>query len=189
MSPVSISVTTSGAESLRRQLAQLGDDLERGAVFDSLLEIGFEIQTNAAQSQIIRSSLGPVSPTRVTSRTGSLRRSIGVDWAKDRRKGDPAMPSGVSPLRVRVGSVLNYAGVHEVGGRVDRPTVTVAAHRRTVAFGRRIPGGFTVPAHTRRGGTSLYPARPYLKPALDKVTPRMAGIMSRRLQAALDRLV
>jgi hypothetical protein len=57
-----------------------------------------------------------------------------------------------------------------------------------VAFGRRIPGGFDVPSYTRRGGTSLYPARPYLKPALDKITPRMAGIMARRIQTALDRI-
>lgn len=76
----------------------------------ALLKSAAIVQTEITTNQIIRSSLGPVDPVRVTSRSGELRRSISGNRGIDR--------SGARRLRkafVDVGSDLIYAAVHEFG--------------------------------------------------------------------------
>ncbi len=76
----------------------------------ALLKSAAAVQTNVTTRQIIRSSLGPVDPRRVTSRSGELRRSLssdrGIDVAHTRRK---------RRAFIDVGSDLIYAAVHELG--------------------------------------------------------------------------
>jgi len=65
---------------------------------------------------------------------------------------------------VKVGTNVEYAAIHQFGGRIDR-TVLVRAHRRLVtqAFGRRLrrPRMTDVRGHARRMRIEI-PARPFL---------------------------
>lgn len=76
----------------------------------ALLKSGAVVQTEITTNQIIRSSLGPVDPHRVTSRSGELRRSLsgrrGIDDSRARRR---------RRAFIDVGSDLVYAAVHELG--------------------------------------------------------------------------
>lgn len=74
----------------------------------ALLRAALAIQAKATTLYILSGGSGPPDPTRLTSRTGTLRRSIGVDR------------SGLGGLVVGVGSDLVYARVHELGGRFVR---------------------------------------------------------------------
>jgi len=101
------------AEILRR-LADPGDPGGlAAAVGRGLLRSAFAVQARSAEDFFIRSGrIGKSTrerrahPRYVTSRTGRLRGSISADRAVDR--------SGL-PLRVRVGSDVVYAAVHEYG--------------------------------------------------------------------------
>lgn len=79
----------------------------RRAVGRALDRMAFRVQQDAALNQIIRGGSGPPHPTRLTSRTGTLRRSIRVN-----RRG---------PYERSVGTDLLYGLVHELGGRIHPP--------------------------------------------------------------------
>ena len=68
--------------------------------------MGFKVQANAATKQIRRGGSGPPHPTRLTSRTGTGRRSIRVN----RRA-----------LARIIGSDIIYMRVHELGGTRHPP--------------------------------------------------------------------
>ncbi len=86
-----------------------------------LIEAALRVQRNATQKQIIRGGsfrkaktktvlvAKAPHPTKVTSRTGELRRSIGSSRGIDRSK---------FPREVSIGSEIVYAGTHEYGLRV-----------------------------------------------------------------------
>jgi len=108
--------------------------------------------TEAATVHIIRGrgADAPALANRLTWRSGHLARSISTDI------------SG-APQRYIFGTPIVYGAVHEQGGTVVQ---RVRTHRRTVAFGRVIPGGFTVPAFGRK---LKMKKRPFLEPAARKV--------------------
>ncbi len=164
---VALQITLEGDAKLRKWLRRLDlvdnpQIMRRGYGVAALM-----IQKNAARKQIRRGGGGKrnaaaVHPSRLTSRTGTLRGSIRVD-----RRG---LPHSIS-----VGSDLNYAAVHEFGGRVSVKASRVPAHQRTVAFGvRRAP--FNVPSHTRKAHAATFPRRSFIKPAGDFVLPKLPGI-------------
>ena len=76
--------------------------------------------------------------------TGALRRSIQVDRSQVETK-----------LRVRIGTGLRYARIHEYGG-----TIT-AKHAPALVFE-------VAPGEIRRVKSVRLPARPYLRPGLKK---------------------
>ena len=100
---VSISVRIDIREA-QRQLERLQLDHGAGlaAVNRALDRMAFLVQEDAAANQIIRGGKGPPHPTRLTSRTGTLRRSIRVNR---------------SGLERAIGTDLVYGIVHELGGR------------------------------------------------------------------------
>lgn len=109
-----------------------------------LLQSALVVQREA-QDQIIRGGSAPPHPTRLTSRTGTGRRSITVD-----RTGVPRFieigPKGVAE---------KYMSLHERGGVVRRVSRAGTAHSAT------------------------YPARPYLKPGLEKSRGKIRDIFVR----------
>ncbi len=121
-------------------------------VSDLLRTLAFNTQSIAAQKKIIRGGSGPAVKGKLTSRTGTGRRSIGVDL------------SG-APRFAEVGSSLGYMALHETGGRVNIPRKFVKGHFRTQAFGKtfdrfRVKGFFVNPHKAN------FPPRPWLAPAV-----------------------
>ncbi len=98
-----------GLEQTERYFRSIGRTIPRRAIPDALVEIGLRVQREAAQNQIIRGGPrgAPPDPYKLTSRTGTLRRSIRVN-------------RGPLPTAVDVGSDLQYARIHELGGRTGR---------------------------------------------------------------------
>lgn len=99
---VQFGVQVIGDKQLRRKLKALSPRENRRVLREALLRVAFETQTNAARKQILPGGKGPPHPTRLTSRTGSLRRSIAVS-----RRG--------LPREIEVGTHLIYGAVHELG--------------------------------------------------------------------------
>lgn len=103
---------------LTRALASLRKPALHATFRDALMHAAYEVQRIAAQEKIrrggvvgkgkTRTLLAPL-PDRLTSRTGSLRRSIGVDRSE-------------LPFAISIGTELVYGRVHETGGRFGRAT-------------------------------------------------------------------
>lgn len=111
---IAFRLNVTGADQTRRYFQRIGRTIPRRAIPDALVEIGLRVQRQAATKEIAGGGLqfvgarpAPALKDRLTSRTGSLRRSIRVNR------------SGL-PRHVDVGSDLVYARVHELGGRAGR---------------------------------------------------------------------
>lgn len=100
---------TVDADSTIRTLRALDFTQRQGrrTVGRGLDRMAFRVLDNATRVQIIRGGKGPPHPTRLTSRTGTGRRSIRVN-----RSG---------AFERSVGTDLVYMGVHELGGRFHPP--------------------------------------------------------------------
>ena len=103
-----------------------------------LLKVAYAVATDAAQNQILRGGRfragkglrdTPPHPSKLTSRTGELRRSLAVNRGVDR--------AGL-PRYIDVGSDLVYARVHEVEGagkmRRKRPFLAPAVEAVSPKF-------------------------------------------------------
>lgn len=116
----------------------------------TLLGSGQLLQKTVQTKAIKRGGKGKPLPHKLTSRTGTLRRSIRVNV--------------VGLTIVDVGTDLAYGPPHERGGLTSVP-----AHSRRVASGRRVQ----VRAHQKH-----FPKRPFMQPGLDLSRPGMAKIMA-----------
>jgi len=118
MTTFRVELTTSPG--LQRALAALRQPALREVFRRALLKSALKVQQIATREKIraggvvgtgkSRMNLPPL-PDRLTSRTGTLRRSIAVDRSQ-------------LPFEVSIGSDLVYAAVHEVGGLVTRRSGT-----------------------------------------------------------------
>lgn len=155
---VGIRISVSGGDKYGRALKRLTPSQNAKVKSDGLRKIALEVQRIAAGEKIIRGGKQAPHRSRLTSRTGTGRRSIRTNF------------SGLPNVSV-VGSDLIYMAVHEQGGPFSFRASTVRSHTRRVAFGKRL-APFTVPSHTRRAHTARYPRRQWLEPAVDDVVPR-----------------
>jgi phage gpG-like protein len=160
-------VNIEGMQELQRRLKQMNPRQNMKIIRNGLIESALKIQRNAAKEQILAGGGGkknakPPVPHQLTSRTGTLRRSIKVD-------------RGPLPLAIEVGTDLEYGAVHEFGGTISVPGRVIRAHQRSIAFGKKV-APFTVPSHFRMGHYAEYPQRPFMKPALDVIAPQIPGI-------------
>ena len=117
----SLSITIDDRE-VKAVLKRLNLRSGRGldAVEKALDSMAFQVQANAAMKQIIRGGKGPPHPTRLTSRTGTLRRSIRVNR--------------FSPLARDVGTDLVYGAVHELHPTRPRPFLSPALEAEAPKF-------------------------------------------------------
>jgi len=106
--PVAMHANVTGAREWLRALNRLSPKEHQEITARSLVECGLLVQRNAAMKQIMGGGqkakgvhLKP-HPTRLTSRTGTLRRSISTNRQP-------------LPLAVEVGTDLIYGRVHELG--------------------------------------------------------------------------
>ena len=116
---VNVRVVLEPSPGLEHALASLQDPGIAVPIARALRRSAFRVQELAAQKFIIRSGPpGVVDPIRVTSRTGTLRRSIRANL-------------GELPRAAEVGTDLLYGAVHELGSRRrrirQRPFLTPAA--------------------------------------------------------------
>ena len=165
-----------GQKAIKNALKNMSPKFRPQIQREGLLKAAFLIQDESAQRQIAGGGRGKgkylkALDHRLTSRTGTLRRSIRVN-----RTG--------LPRSVQIGTDLVYGAVHEVGGRISVPSSTVKAHTRSSAFGRKTRP-FTVPSHTRRAHSAEYNDRPFLQPALDKIAPQIPAIFVAEWQKAI----
>ena len=157
-----IRIKVEGVERVKSVLRGIDPSKNSAFVRRALVKGGLLVQREAALNQIKRGGKGPSLRDRLTSRTGTGRRSIRVDRG------------GLSKFFVEIGSDLEYMKVHETGGTFQR-----RAHTRT----SRLGNSFQVRAHQ-----ATYPARPFLKPALDAVDDELEGVFFREWQTELNRL-
>ena len=115
-----------------------------------LFKSGLAIQRAVGTKTIKRGGSGPPLPGKLTSRTGQLRR---------------VEVNRVSDSIVEVGSPLDYAPPHELGG-----TFNIPAHTRRTKGGKRV----LVRAHR-----ATFPKRPFLAPAVAITTKERLEIGNR----------
>lgn len=168
------------AKGLLSALDSIRPSSKRSNFRRALLALAFRVQELASGEFIKRgggvSKRGPESPPergRLTSRTGTLRRSIRVDRSE-------------LPFAVEIGTDLAYAPPHELGLRVSVPASRVRAHTRRSAFGRRTRRPFVVPEHERRSYTAAYPKRPFLAPAARKAQGEGAVLVAAQIAADVE---
>ena len=172
---VSINVNVVHLGDLVRTLERISPKQNRRWVGSALLEAAKLTQTLAQTKYIIRggrvASVGPrggrrivdrrAHPSRLTSRHGNLRASIGISVAG-------------SPRFVSVGTDSAYAAIHEVGGRIR-----ITPRMRRVLHAKGI--------HPRKSTTQIrMPKRPFMKPALDEASKQFEGIFLRAWEDAAD---
>jgi phage gpG-like protein len=123
---VAMSVSLSGEKKLERLLRRV-DPKRDGVRWQraALVRSGLKVQSVAAEKKIERGGPGPPLPDRLTSRTGTLRRSIRVD-------------RGELPTAIEIGTDLVYGAVHELGSRTHpkRPFLAPALQAVSKDFSR-----------------------------------------------------
>ncbi len=103
--PVSVRIDIKGNKEYQRMLTRINPKKNPSWLTRALKRAAFLVQELATTEKIKRSGpAGVVDPVQVTSRTGTLRRSIAIDDAG-------------TPHFITIGSNLIYAGVHELGSR------------------------------------------------------------------------
>ncbi len=126
---VQLRVRIVGSKALTKALDKMNPGINKKILRDSLIEAALGIQKDAAGNQILRGGGGKRNATppvagRLTSRTGTLRRSIKVD-------------RGPLPFAIEAGTDLVYGAVHEfgLGGRKRRPFMKPALDQVAPKFG------------------------------------------------------
>ena len=125
-------VSVVGLPKLQRALDKMNPGVNKRILRDSLIESALLIQRDAAKNQILaggggkRSGMTKPHPKFLTSRTGTLRRSIKVD-------------RGPLPFAIEVGTDLVYGAAHEFGSTKrnlpKRPFMQPALDRAAKKFG------------------------------------------------------
>jgi hypothetical protein len=174
--PVSMSVRTVGVDSLVRRLNRLRPNVNPRWVSKALTKSALLGQKIAAEEEIKRGGRVRVGSRmtsaaaiggKLTSRSGRLRASLRANRGQDK--------SGL-PRHIDFGTDVKYGAVHEGDKRnFEIPRHEVAAHTRTMAFGRRT-APFEVGAYRRGPYSASFPRRPFLEPALDKAVLRMPDL-------------
>jgi phage gpG-like protein len=101
---VSLSISVQGAEDLHERLNRINPKTNPAWVRRSMLKSGLRVQEIASKEKILRGGKGPPVLGILTSRTGTLRRSIRVNRSP-------------LPWAVEIGTDLIYGAVHESGGK------------------------------------------------------------------------
>ena len=158
-----------GGKALRAKLRALNPGKNpRAAIVPALLECIELTLAIAASRKILPGGRGTPKKKILTSRSGTLRRSLGLSASIDRR-GLPNFIEG--------GSRLKYARVHEIGGGV-----IVKAHNRK---GYTRKNGAKVKSHRVKTHLATFSKRAFLAPALRDAQQRFPAIFEKHLARVL----
>ncbi len=105
---VALSITVKGSKELQAILSRISPKDNPAWVSRALVNGALLVQKIAAEEKILRGGSGPPVDGILTSRTGTLRRSIAVDRTN-------------VPRSISVGTGLIYGLVHELGGKFHPP--------------------------------------------------------------------
>ena len=105
---VSLSIRVDGIPEVEAMLDRINPKKNSAWVGRALLKCALGVQKTAAEKKIRRGGKGPPVPRILTSRTGTLRRSIRVNRS-------------LLPWAVEVGTDLVYGAVHEKGSKHHPP--------------------------------------------------------------------
>jgi hypothetical protein len=106
--PVALSVKVEGVKELQARLDRIDPKKNSAWVARALMKCALRVQEVAAKEKILPGGKGPPVKGILTSRTGTLRRSIGVNRSP-------------LPWAVEVGTDLIYGAVHETSKKFPRP--------------------------------------------------------------------
>jgi hypothetical protein len=173
MAKANIGLKVEGLEVARRVIRNISPKNNSDFVQAALVTSALLVQDNAAFHQIIRGGKDAPVKKRLTSRSGTGRRSIRVDRKKE--------------LFIEIGSDLIYMKNHETGGTFLVPAHNVRSHKRKNSLARRGKRIVTVKAHRRKSHNIKFPARPFLLPALDAVEGQFEGIFAAEWQKQIDK--
>lgn len=165
-----LTVKVEGTKQLLDGLAKLNPQLNTLIIQGALKEMVLLAMRTSARKHLIRSSKGAVQPKRLTSRHGTLRRSLGLSTNIDKR----GFRSPNEPF-IEGGTHLNYGRVHELGFKGRRRGGQVRAHTRK--------GGISVKRHGRRGAKVNFPERPFLAPGLAEASSKFEAIFVKHWRA------
>lgn len=168
---IELSVRVVGLEALRRGIRDLTPAQNESIQRNVLRKLALITQRDAAQNQMKRGGKAPPIRGKLTSRTGTGRRSIRTNF-------------GELPRQTSVGSDLKYMALHEEGGTVSIGSHTVRRHTRRVAFGRNVKP-FQVGPYTRGPYSATYPKRPWLRPAVDVAVRQGPDLLRREWEGAV----
>lgn len=166
--------------SLRRTLAAMQAPGLTRVQRRALLKCAFLALENITSEQIIRGGRvrgprgpkggkgklvsAPAHPSKLTSRHGDLRRSLGKKFGIDR--------SGL-PRYLDIGTDLVYGAAHEFGAKIKvSPKMRAALHYK----------GIHLRAKTKR---IILPPRPFIKPGLEAVEPKFPNVFVREWKEEL----
>ena len=105
---VALSISVQGLDELHERLDRIMPSKNSAWVARALVKAALRVQEISAKEKILRGGKGPPVPGILTSRTGTLRRSIRVNRSP-------------LPWAVEVGTDLVYGAVHETGGKFHPP--------------------------------------------------------------------
>jgi phage gpG-like protein len=154
-----LTAKVSGTKELRRQLERMNPGVNKRIVNAALKESMLKTLSNSASKAIKRGGSDKPKASILTSRTGTLRRSLGSSFALDRSR---------LPFYIEGGTNLVYGAVHESGGTFNVKASRVSAHTRKV---KGIGTPVAVKSHTRNAHQVTFPKRAFLAPGL-KMTER-----------------
>ena len=105
---VALRISVQGLDELHERLDRINPKKNTAWVARALVKSALRVQEIAAKDKIKRGGKGPPVPGILTSRTGTLRRSIRVNRSP-------------LPWAVEIGTDLVYGAVHEHGGKFHPP--------------------------------------------------------------------
>ncbi len=114
-----IKIRVDGGANLTRVMNNIDPSRNPEFVRRALIKGGLLVQKNAAEKQIKRGGRAKPLPNKLTSRSGTGRRSIRTDR------------SGLPRFFVDIGSDLKYMQLHETGGTVTRRSSKGNTHQAT----------------------------------------------------------
>jgi phage gpG-like protein len=121
-----------------------------------------------AGALIERSAKKKVSGPVLNARTGRLRRSIHAR----------AQGTGIDAV-VTVGSTVEYAAIHEFGGKTP-PRTILPRRAKALRFGA---GGQTIFARRVNHPGSRIPEKPYMRPSLEESREKIERLIGRAFKA------
>ncbi len=165
--PVTVRATIVGGRELQARLAKLNPKQNRQIMTYALKNIAVVGMRDAKKRHILARGKRPPVARRLTSRTGTGRRSIGLNLG--------------GPVFAEYGTDLGYMAMHEEGGTFPVKQSLVREHTRRKAFGKRRKA-FTVPMHTRKAHSMRVPPRPFLEPSMAMMEKRGPDILLKALE-------
>ena len=168
------------AEAIKQLKLKMFDAAADGAVVAGVND-GLKYALRVAVTQTMITGGGkhaPVNSTKLTVRSGNLRRDIRVVPAK--KEGEVF----IGGLEAGGSGGVPYAAIHEFGGTIKHPGTFMISYPMHWKKGTQDVFAMRVKAHDIK-----MPARPYMGPALKQSSSNIMGFVQKRLDRLAKTLI